>query len=78
MKNDKTRVNHSVSGQTILEYVLMLAVSLLIVGLIATFLKQPFENIVERYSTHIKKAVETGDITYGDPDSGGGKRFTYQ
>ncbi|MBI2027064.1 MAG: hypothetical protein HYS98_04590 [Deltaproteobacteria bacterium] len=65
-------------GQTIAEYVMMLAVSLLIVIILMQQLKEPFQNVVGEYSKNVKKAIETGDVQFGHPKPSEGQSGRFQ
>lgn len=66
-------------GQTVVEYVLMLAVSVMIVMIISTYMKEPMARILNEYTVKVKEVIETGDIQYGSPVGGeeGGKRLQH-
>ncbi len=73
MKNEK--------GQTILEYVLILAMSIMIIFVISKYTVTPLSNITSEYTKSVKKVVEEGDLKYGRPEGSEenkAKRFTYQ
>ena len=77
---DDVKKQSAECGQTVAEYVMMLAVSLLIVMILMTELKDPFQIIVGEYSKNVKKVVETGDMKLGHPkpSQGNAGRFVYE
>lgn len=73
MKNEK--------GQTILEYVLIMAMSVMIILIISKYTREPLSNITSEYTRSVKKVVEEGDLKYGRPEGSEenkAKRFQYQ
>ena len=67
-------------GQTILEYVLILAMSIMIVLVISKYTYKPLSNITSEYTKGVKKVVEEGDLKYGRPEGSEenkAKRFEY-
>ena len=67
-------------GQTILEYVLILAMSIMIILIISKYTQGPLSNITSEYTKSVKKVVEEGDLKYGRPEGfeeNKAKRFQY-
>ena len=67
-------------GQTILEYVLILAMSIMIILIISKYTQEPLSHITSEYTKSVKKVVEEGDLQYGRPEGSEknkAKRFQY-
>lgn len=54
-------------GQTIVEYVLILAMSTMIIVIVSTYFQQPLGEILGYYQKNVKAVVRSGDLKYGAP-----------
>ncbi|MBI2609131.1 MAG: hypothetical protein HYW47_05965 [Deltaproteobacteria bacterium] len=54
-------------GQTIVEYVLVLAMSTMIIVIVSTYFQKPLGQILGFYQTSIESLVRSGDLKYGTP-----------